>query len=264
MGLYSRPRWPGSPRRAGSLDLPLGLHRGDEVADVARHIGDGGLVHTRGSAGAVDAAGSALGGTPGRPAPPGCAGPAEPSRPAPSSPPGGPRSPDWPGSGRSSSRRARRRPPAASCSPGRSNSCRGSRLVVRATDMRTMSLAFRVASSFCLEWTQEQCSRMLAMSKKYWLMPPSRRVSRKSGSWVRGVQAATTTRLSPLSRMVFEICSAASVEQMNSPSSAWTTSPTSRRTPPGTGRRPPARCWRRSDRRRRPPALLLAHVALLG
>ena len=35
---------------------------------------------------------------------------------------------------------------------------------VRATDMRTMSLAFLVASSFSLEWTQEQCSRILAMS----------------------------------------------------------------------------------------------------
>ncbi len=61
---------------------------------------------------------------------------------------------------------------------------------------------------------------MLAMSKKYWLMPPSRRVSRKSGSCVLGVQAATTTRLSPLSRIVLEIWAAASVEQMNRPSSA--------------------------------------------
>ena len=64
---------------------------------------------------------------------------------------------------------------------------------------------------------------MLAMSKKYWLIPPSRRVSRKRGSWVRGVQAATTTRLSPFSRIVSAICAAASVEQMKRPSSAWAT-----------------------------------------
>ena len=38
-----------------------------------------------------------------------------------------------------------------------------------------------------------------------------------------GVQAATMTRLSPLSRMVLDICSAASVLQMKSPSSAWVT-----------------------------------------
>src|SRR5680860_1360064 len=49
------------------------------------------------------------------------------------------------------------------------------------------------------------------MSKKYWLIPPSRRVSRNRGSWVLGVQAPTTTRFSPLSRMVSAICWAASV-----------------------------------------------------
>src|SRR5680860_1371119 len=61
------------------------------------------------------------------------------------------------------------------------------------------------------------------MSKKYWLIPPSRRVSRNRGSWVLGVQAPTTTRFSPLSRMVSAICWAASVEHMKRPSSACST-----------------------------------------
>jgi hypothetical protein len=51
-------------------------------------------------------------------------------------------------------------------STGSWNSCNGSKRAVRATAIRTMSFAFCVASSFSLEWTQEQCSLMLAISKK--------------------------------------------------------------------------------------------------
>ena len=93
-------------------------------------------------------------------------------------------------------------------------------MVARFTDMRTMSFAFLVASSCSLEWTHEQCSRMFAMSKKYWLMPASRSVSRNSGSCVLGVHAATTTRFSPLSRMVSDIALAVLVAQANRLSSA--------------------------------------------
>ena len=48
---------------------------------------------------------------------------------------------------------------------GRSNSWSDSRQRARATDIRMISLAFWVASSFSLECTQELCSRMLAMSQ---------------------------------------------------------------------------------------------------
>jgi hypothetical protein len=59
-----------------------------------------------------------------------------------------------------------RPPPTTSAAllTGRSNSCKGSNTADRATDMRVMSLAFWVAASFSLEWHQEQCSRILAMS----------------------------------------------------------------------------------------------------
>ena len=48
-------------------------------------------------------------------------------------------------------------PPTTSAAlfTGRSNSCSGSRWRTRATDMRMMSLAFSVANSFSLAWTQE-------------------------------------------------------------------------------------------------------------
>ena len=107
--------------------------------------------------------------------------------------------PGWPWSEHWSCRPRLRRPPTPLLLTGSSNSCNGSRWQARATDIRTISLAFWVASSFSLEWTQEQCSRIFAISKKYWLIPASRSVSRNSGSCVLGVQAATTTRLSPFS-----------------------------------------------------------------
>src|SRR5512143_1323820 len=93
---------------------------------------------------------------------------------------------------------------AARCT-GRSISCNGAKWQARATDIRVISLAFSVAFSVSLEWTQEQCSLILAMSKKYWLIPASRSVSRNNGSRVLGEQAATTTRLSPFSRIVSDI-----------------------------------------------------------
>jgi len=65
-----------------------------------------------------------------------------------------------------------------------------------ATAIRTRSFAFLVAFLGICMWTQEHWSRMLAISKRYGLRPASRQVSMKSGSWVRGVQEATMTRLS--------------------------------------------------------------------
>ena len=55
-----------------------------------------------------------------------------------------------------------------------------------------MSVAFS-GSLWC---TQLAWSRMLAISNRNGLSPASRSVSWKMGSWVRGVQLATTTRLS--------------------------------------------------------------------
>ena len=71
-----------------------------------------------------------------------------------------------------------------------------------ATAILTMSIAFFVAASFCPLWHQEHCSRMSARSKRYLFRPASRIVSWKSGSWVRGVQEATTMRLRFWSLMI--------------------------------------------------------------
>ncbi len=50
--------------------------------------------------------------------------------------------------------------------------------------------------------TQESWLRMLAISKRYLFKPASIKVSRNRGSWVMGVQAATTTRLRLCSSMI--------------------------------------------------------------
>ncbi len=84
----------------------------------------------------------------------------------------------------------------AACVSGTSILKSGSSMRARATLMRTRSRALPVAlagSSLC---TQLAWSRMLAISKRNGLSPASRSVSWKMGSCVRGVQLATTTRLS--------------------------------------------------------------------
>ena len=67
----------------------------------------------------------------------------------------------------------------------------------RAMAIFTSSVAFsRGATPATAECTQEHWSRMLAISNRYGFSPASRSVSRNSGSCVRGVQEATTMRLS--------------------------------------------------------------------
>ena len=81
----------------------------------------------------------------------------------------------------------------------------GSNSATLAAAMRTRSLAFSVAFSGSDWCTQESWSRMLASSNRYRFSPASRIVSWKRGSWVRGVHAATTTRLSWFSWMASRI-----------------------------------------------------------
>ena len=53
------------------------------------------------------------------------------------------------------------------------------------------STAFSDALSFSFMWTQEQCSRMLAISTRYLLSPACRAVSWNNGRCVLGVHEAT-------------------------------------------------------------------------
>ena len=88
---------------------------------------------------------------------------------------------------------------------------RGVKRRARAMDILTSSVAFCVAASGSAECTQEHWSRILASSKRYGFSPASRSVSRNSGSCVRGVQEATTMRLSRcsciMSRMLVRLVS---------------------------------------------------------
>src|SRR3989339_2256749 len=84
-----------------------------------------------------------------------------------------------------------------------------------ATAMRTRSLALAVANSGSLEWTQEHWFRILAISMRYLLRPASFRVSWNRGSWVLGVQAATTIRFRPFFSITCFILSWVSWEQVN-------------------------------------------------
>ena len=61
---------------------------------------------------------------------------------------------------------------------------------VLATAILTNSWAFSVADFLSPMWTQEQCSRILAISKRKGFKPACLRVSWKTGSCVLGVQAA--------------------------------------------------------------------------
>ena len=65
-----------------------------------------------------------------------------------------------------------------------------------------MRLAFSVASSGSMV-THEQCSRMLAICTRNGLRPASAAALRNVGSCMVGEQAATTTRLMPISLMSF-------------------------------------------------------------
>ncbi len=65
-------------------------------------------------------------------------------------------------------------------------------------------MAFWVASALS-GCTQEQCSRMLAISHRKGLRPFSATALRKVGSCIRGEQAATTTPVSLWSSMAFLI-----------------------------------------------------------
>ena len=81
--------------------------------------------------------------------------------------------------------------------------------------MRTRSLALSVALSCSFMCTQESWLRMLAISNRYLFRPASIKVSRNRGSWVMGVQAATTTRLRLCSSMIRVMLTWVSWEQVN-------------------------------------------------
>ena len=72
----------------------------------------------------------------------------------------------------------------------------------RRTAMREISMALAVASSRSL-WTQEQCSRMLAISHRKGLRPARSAASRKVFSCMCGEQQETTTPSSLFSLMAF-------------------------------------------------------------
>ena len=99
----------------------------------------------------------------------------------------------------------------------------GSSRLTLETAIRTRSLAFSVADSLSTLCTHEHWLRMLAISKRYLLMPALSTVSWKSTSWVRGVQAATTIRFNLCSLMTWVIFSCVSWEQLKRFSSAKAT-----------------------------------------
>jgi hypothetical protein len=63
--------------------------------------------------------------------------------------------------------------------------------------------------------TQETCSRMLDIAKRYRLSPAFSTAFRNVGSCIRGLQAATITRSRECSRMSFWIRSWPGSEHMN-------------------------------------------------
>ena len=71
--------------------------------------------------------------------------------------------------------------------------------------------------------TQESWLRILAISNRYLFKPASINVSRNRGSWVMGVQAATTTRLRLCSSMIRVMLTWVSWEQVNRLSSTYAT-----------------------------------------
>ena len=111
----------------------------------------------------------------------------------------------------------------AACVSGTSILNSGSSMRARATDILTRSRALSVALACSRLCTQLAWSRMLAISKRNGLRPASRRVSWKMGSWVRGVQLATTTRLSWCSSIFSRISERLSLEHEYSVSVAYST-----------------------------------------
>ena len=93
------------------------------------------------------------------------------------------------------------------------SSCSSSRRTF-ATAIRTRSLALSVPCFFSYRWIHEQCSRMLAISKRYLLRPPRSTVARKVGSCSRGEQEATTIRLRSCSAIMSSIVSWPGSEQV--------------------------------------------------
>ena len=79
--------------------------------------------------------------------------------------------------------------------------------------MRTSSIALIVASPL-LGWTQEQCSRILAISTRYGLIPAFSHVFRKVFRCMCGEQEATTTAVRPSSLILFRIICCPGSEHM--------------------------------------------------
>jgi len=89
--------------------------------------------------------------------------------------------------------------------------------------MTHVGTAFLVAASGFELCTQEQCSLMFAISKRNGFSPDSLSVCLNSSSWVRGVQDATTIRLSPYFSMASFTFSWLSWEQAYRNSPAYST-----------------------------------------
>src|SRR5271157_938333 len=88
-----------------------------------------------------------------------------------------------------------------------------------ATAARTRPHALAVAFSGSFWCTHEQCSRMLANSNRYGLMPALSSVFWNRGSCVRGVQAATTSLLSLCCSIaaLIAFCESCAHENISSP-----------------------------------------------
>jgi hypothetical protein len=85
-----------------------------------------------------------------------------------------------------------------------------------------MSMALLVVASL-FSWTQEQCSRILAISQRKGFNPASAQARRKVGSCMRGEQAATTTPVRFFSLMAFLIICWPGSEHMYLYSTLWAT-----------------------------------------
>jgi len=81
--------------------------------------------------------------------------------------------------------------------------------------MPSSVFAFFCASSRAPAWTHEHWSRMLTISRRYGLKPTRAHVSRNTGSCVRGVHAAMTSRFTRCSLIISTISSCPVDEQTN-------------------------------------------------
>ena len=112
---------------------------------------------------------------------------------------------------------------AAALVTGISAPTRGSSRHALAMAILRRSLALLVAASCSCMWIQEHWSRMLAMLNRYLFRPPFLQASLKRGSWVLGVQDATTTLLRSCSWIAAEMASRQSWAHAYWDSSARTT-----------------------------------------